>query len=525
MLSSAFADNGHSGKFTCIRQDQTTDQLLSMKQRDAFAHYTTLCYGCVYGIEGTDRAIFPTFELSVGRCTYCHGGNLSCQPGQPFLSAPVDVFSGALDEISLYNRALSANEIQAIYQAGSAGKCTTPTAPTITLQPTYQSVAVGGTASFVVTAGGTTPLAYQWSFDGINIVAATNATLTLTNIQFGQAGNYSVLVTNPFGSTNSAVAALNVTPEPVGVPVPSGIVAWWQGESNALEVIGGNNGILENGTSFITGEVGNAFEFNGINNFILVNPATPSSLDVGQSSGLTIELWINPASVTPDMSMVKYERALGTYDGSNVGVQFFTGVNPNQGPLPGGFAANLMDTTGANHLVASPANALTAGTWQHVALTYDKSSGLAVLYLNGSIVQQASLGTFAPQTSFTNLLIGAETTFGSVSAPVDVFSGALDEISLYSRALSGNEIQAIYQAGSAGKSLAPMPPLITSQPASQTNLAGSTAAFTVTAIGTAPLAYQWSFDGTNIAGATNAALTLADVQLRSSWQLYRSGEQ
>ena len=92
-----------------------------------------------------------------------------------------------------------------------------------------------------------------------------------------------------------------------------------------------------------------------------------------------------------------------------------------------------------------------AGSWQHIALSYDKTSGQAAIYLNGSVVVQTNLGVFTPQTSFTNFLIGARTTFGSALSPNDKFSGEMDEMSVYSRALASNEIQAIYNAGSAGK--------------------------------------------------------------------------
>ena len=64
-------------------------------------------------------------------------------------------FLGNLDEVSIYNRALSSNEIAAIYNAGSWGKCPpASTPPVITTQPTNQTVAVGGTAMFNVTAAG-----------------------------------------------------------------------------------------------------------------------------------------------------------------------------------------------------------------------------------------------------------------------------------------------------------------------------------------------------------------------------------
>ena len=56
----------------------------------------------------------------------------------------------------------------------------------MTTQPTNQTVVAGQTAMFSVTATGTQPLSYQWTFDTTNIAAGTNATLVLTNVQFGR---------------------------------------------------------------------------------------------------------------------------------------------------------------------------------------------------------------------------------------------------------------------------------------------------------------------------------------------------
>lgn len=87
------------------------------------------------------------------------------------------------------------------------------TPPSITTQPTNQTVAVGGTANFSVAASGSGPLSYQWNFNGTNIAGATNTSLALTNVQWSQAGNYAVLVTNVFGSIFSSNAVLVVTPD------------------------------------------------------------------------------------------------------------------------------------------------------------------------------------------------------------------------------------------------------------------------------------------------------------------------
>ena len=56
------------------------------------------------------------------------------------------------------------------------------------------------------------------------------------------------------------------------------------------------------------------------------------------------------------------------------------------------------------------------------------------------------------------------------------------------------------------------PPVITQQPTNQIVIAGDTATFTVTATGKSPLAYQWSFNGSPLAGATSESLTLTNIQ-------------
>jgi len=88
--------------------------------------------------------------------------------------------------------------------------------PTISAQPVSQTVSASSNATFSVTATGTTPLSYQWRFNGNPITGATSATLTLSNVQTNQAGNYSVVITNVAGAITSSVASLTVVGGPVG---------------------------------------------------------------------------------------------------------------------------------------------------------------------------------------------------------------------------------------------------------------------------------------------------------------------
>jgi hypothetical protein len=86
----------------------------------------------------------------------------------------------------------------------------TTTAPSITTQPAAQTVTAGAAASFTVAASGTAPLSYQWRKDGTNLSGATSATYSIASAASGDAGTYSVVVSNSAGSATSNGATLTV---------------------------------------------------------------------------------------------------------------------------------------------------------------------------------------------------------------------------------------------------------------------------------------------------------------------------
>jgi hypothetical protein len=392
-------------------------------------------------------------------------------------------FYGAIDELAIYSRALSSNEILSIYNAGSGGKCDA-LPPAIYASPTNESLMIGKNAAFSVGAAGSQPLSYQWSFDGTNILGATNFSLILTNVQFSQAGIYSVVVSNMVNPPASTNLTLTVNPPPPCVPPPTNLVSWWPAEGNAMDLLGGNSGIQENNISYGPGEDGQAFVFNGSSSYITIG--NPPNL---QLQDFTIEAWIQRSSSSV-VSLTSGNADLFAY-GS------------------GGYGFGI-DNDGSLYLTKSGVDSVQAGTgltdttnFHHVAVT--KSGSSVVFYLDGSPVGTAGYGdvfTFGGTIS-----IGAQGD--NEQAP---FYGAIDELTVYSRALAPSEILSIYEAGSRGKCVPGPSPSIYTQPASQNVLAGSMVTFSANVTGSAPLSFQWKLNTTNIPGATNESLTLINVQ-------------
>jgi hypothetical protein len=277
------------------------------------------------------------------------------------------------------------------------------------------------------------------------------------------------------------------------IPPSPGLVGWWPGENDTINFGGTNRGTLVN-AGFGIAEVGYGFRFSGTNSYCLV-PASPE-LDVGSGNGLTVEAWIDPAHPENQNPIVEW-----AWD-TSYGVHFYVGTGG-----PGCLMANIAPASGGNSSLISDAGVVVANQFQHVAVTYDRASGIARLFRNGTIVKQAPLGSYIAQTR-TDVFIGyrpATTQGGPLG-----FVGIVDEPAIYNRALSQSEIQAIYNAGSAGKCKAPV---IVTQPRSQIGFWGKNIEFDVAAHGGPPLSYQWWGNGFALPGATNASVLLTNLQL------------
>lgn len=326
--------------------------------------------------------------------------------------------------------------------------------PFVEIQPTNQTVPFGmPSVSFSVVAVGPGTLTYQWRFNGANIAGATNSSLVLSYVQYAEAGTYSVVVVNSFGPTVSSNAVLTVVP-----PTAPSFVS--EPTTNQFAPAGTNVTL----TASATGAPPPAYQwyFNGI-------ALADNSHYTGTASG-TLQI----------------SNAL-TNDTGN----YFVIVTNTGGSVTSSIATVTV--------LVPPAITLQPA---------------------GQTLLQGSTATFAAAASGDAPLSYQWLFNGSPLSDGGQISGSATTNLTISNLQLANGGSYVFMAtnpvGSATSTAAALtviaPPVILQQPMNETAQLGAAAIFSVAATGTGPLSYQWLFNGSEIAGATNAILSLSNLQ-------------
>ena len=365
-------------------------------------------------------------------------------------------------------------------------------APVITMQPTNQSVAVGGTASFSAVASGAQPLIYQWNFNGTNISGATNFTLLLTNVQLDQAGSYVLLVTNNFGSAISSNAVLSVFVP----PVPPTILAQTP------------------------------------NQVVLLGNTATFSVTVGGSEPLSY-FWQRNGALIPGATNSSY--SLNNAQLSDSGSKFGCLVTNAFGSAAStNVSLKVIDSTIANDL-CSGAIVITNASYTNVQSTVQATSfgdpvpdcvdgfGHGVWYQFTAPVA----GLLIVDTFGSDFDTGLAVYTGSCDSLTEVAcnddtGGVTSQVILPTAAGVTYYILAGGYASDAGNLVLHLnhltPPAFAVQPTNQSVVVSSNASFITTLTGTLPMGFQWYFnntplvDGGRISGSTSATLNIATIQ-------------
>jgi len=203
------------------------------------------------------------------------------------------------------------------------------------------------------------------------------------------------------------------------------VVSWWRAEGNANDSAGGANGYLEN-VSFAPGKFGQAFRFNGRNASVRV----PDTAVHDITNNWTLAAWVNTSSIAGHKG--KAQAVI-----SKVG-----GATGNHG-----YQMGIVDHTGEVFLLFNEAGQSWPGwvhragkvplnTWTFIACTYDNNT--MSIYINGVLAGSRTVGSRLGVNSSSNFRIGLDDN-GNCD-----FSGMIDEVRVYNRALLGTEIRSLY---------------------------------------------------------------------------------
>jgi hypothetical protein len=226
-----------------------------------------------------------------------------------------------------------------------------------------------------------------------------------------------------------------------------GLVGWWTFDGK--DVVGvtaydrsgqGNNGALAGSPTRTIGKIGQALQFTAASD--LVSIGSPASLD--NIDNKTISAWIYPrGGPAGGESAIIADKRQGGATG-----WYFALCNPSGDASNCGGAANALFyahdlTTDGNW--TSPANSITLNTWQHVLVTYASSTAAVVpiFYING--VRQTTTETFTPAGTPEDDS-SVSLSFGSANTALQ-FNGVIDDIRIYNRILSADEIKRLYLMG------------------------------------------------------------------------------
>lgn len=424
-------------------------------------------------------------------------------------------WQGKIDDVGIWTTPLTASQMASIFNAGQAGKDLTQAdayqnlPPTITTQPISITRFVGETATFSVQAAGTSDLAYQWKLSGNNIAGATASTYTIASVKESDAGQYTVVVTNAGGSTESQQAALQVQT----VSIATGLVGYWkfdekQGETAADATSNANNGSLVNymgdNSQWVEGQIGGALSFGGseFQQFLLI-PDYPKP-----TSTLTVSAWVWAESLGSWSSFVK------NWGSSDAG-QFHFGIFSDATHQN----IYIKQADGKTPNVSDP-DPFPLGSWQQVAFVCDGSN--VRLYRNGAEVASTTYDGTLVSPPMSCIGVGVKIANDCLQADTGAagwFQGRMDDVAIWNRGLNAAEMVAIYKAGLDGNGVLEadvnqkFPPTFASQSTNVTVFEDVNISLNAAANGTPPLTYQWFKAGVAIAGATSGTLNLGPARM------------
>ncbi|KEF37651.1 immunoglobulin I-set domain-containing protein, partial [Schinkia azotoformans MEV2011] len=388
-----------------------------------------------------------------------------------------------------------------------------PVAPTITTEPSDQTVTAGGTATFTVIATGDAPLSYQWKKDGIDIAGATSASLTINNAQETDEGSYTVVVTNAAGNVTSTAATLTVTPAPVAPMIttePSDQTVTAGGTATFTVIATGDaplsyqwkkDGIDITGATSATLTINNAQEPDEGSYTVVVTNAA------GNVTSTAATLTVTPAPVAPTITTEPSDQTVTVG-----GTVTFTVIATGDAPLSYQWKKDGIDIAGATSASLTINNAQEIDEGSYTVVVSNGAGNVTSTAATLTVTPAPVAPAITTEPSDQTVTAGGTATFtviatgdaplsyqwkkdgidiaGATSASLTINNAQESDEGSYTVVVSNGAGNVTSTAATLTVTPAPVAPTITTEPSDQTVTVGGTVTFTVIATGDAPLSYQ-----------------------------------
>jgi hypothetical protein len=297
--------------------------------------------------------------------------------------------------------------------------------PEITAQPQASTIYAAGDGTVSFSAEGKY-LTYQWKKNSLDLTGETNATLNITDANATlHGGNYSVVVSNDFGSVESGEVEMFIN----NTGPINGLVGWWKFDETSGIVAydssgNGNDGNLTNGPTWTTGKIGGALSFDGFDDLVTMGNVTGGLLN------FTLSTWVKTNDPRSEATVWKNPAILGTrqLSGSGSG-EYLLG-------LKGGRLIWFDEIQSS--MTFDTSQQIADNKWCFIVFTRSNTS---YKFFIGGVLKAETVGT-------ANVLAERTIDVGcSLYSGVYHFNGLIDDVRIYDRALSVAEVQSLYNMG------------------------------------------------------------------------------
>lgn len=358
---------------------------------------------------------------------------------------PSEVQIGYVNSIQIRNEAISAIEALALGGPTAAGIPADQEIDISALPPVIETQPVGAllspTGEIMLSVGAVgVNLSYQWFKDGTPIAGATDSTYTVASASAADAGLYRAEVTNGNGSVTSSEVMIDV----FAGAITEDLVVYLPFDADLNDASGsGNNGTEVGSTPLVPGAIGNALSYSttadGGRNYVTLG--TPSDLDFGENVSFSLSFWTKFTGVASDPALIANKD---WNSGGNAG---WIVATAGDGRLQWNMGPNREDFDSAGGV-------LNDGNWSHVAITFDRN-GSALTYLNGEVIDIEDISGLRDLNSGLPTNIGEDGTgtYNGENGSPGISDGMMDELGIWRRVLTQQEVEAIYAQGAAGVTL------------------------------------------------------------------------